>query len=239
MGMISQLFINARVIKMHSKNARFWDKWAKRYQRKAVPDPEAYAKKLKKTQEFLCADSNVLELGCGTGSTAMAHAPFARTILASDFSPKMIEFAQNRAGFVGIKNVTFKVSDIESEALSATKTPLEKDGYDMVMAHSVLHLVSQPDAVTEFVSTRLKPGGVFVQNTPILGDTKPFLKHVFRFANKVGLLPLLHCLSKNGLFASLEKHGFSIEYEWFHRKTDSIFIIARKSWPGSDVGAIT
>ena len=53
----------------------FWDRLAKRYARMPVADQAAYETKLEKTRAFLRPDSRVLEFGCGTGSTAILHAP--------------------------------------------------------------------------------------------------------------------------------------------------------------------
>ena len=67
----------------------FWNKRADKYSKQPVPDEDAYRKKLEKTREYFRPDMDVLEIGCGTGSTAIAHAPYVRHILATDFSSRM------------------------------------------------------------------------------------------------------------------------------------------------------
>ena len=59
--------------------SRFWDRHAKGYAKRPVPDEAAYQRKLKMTQDYLTPDMEVLELGCGTGTTALIHAPFGQT----------------------------------------------------------------------------------------------------------------------------------------------------------------
>ena len=74
--------------------ARFWDKRAEKYAQRPVADQAAYEKKLEITRRYFNPDSVVLEIGCGTGSTALAHAPYVGHILATDISPNMIGIAR-------------------------------------------------------------------------------------------------------------------------------------------------
>ena len=52
-------------------SARFWDRIAERYSKSPVADEAAYQKKLQVTREYFRPDMEVLEIGCGTGSTAI------------------------------------------------------------------------------------------------------------------------------------------------------------------------
>lgn len=79
-----------------SANAMFWDRVAKRYAAQPVSDPAAYEVTLSRTASYLRADQTILELGCGTGNTAVTLAPNVAQMLATDFSAKMIEFGQER-----------------------------------------------------------------------------------------------------------------------------------------------
>ncbi len=74
--------------------SRFWDRHAKGYAKRPVADQTAYEKKLKVTQDYLRPDMDVLELACGTGTTALLHAPFVKHILAIDISDGMLEIAR-------------------------------------------------------------------------------------------------------------------------------------------------
>jgi ubiquinone/menaquinone biosynthesis C-methylase UbiE len=73
-----------------NNEARFWDKRAEKYSQRPVADQNTYEKKLEITRTYFRPDSEVLEIGCGTGSTALAHAPYVKHILATDISPGMI-----------------------------------------------------------------------------------------------------------------------------------------------------
>ena len=85
------------------QSAKFWDRIAKRYSKRPVADEAAYQKKLQVTREYILPDMEVLVLGCGTGSTAIAHAPYVKHILAIDISPKMIDIAQGKAEAKNVK----------------------------------------------------------------------------------------------------------------------------------------
>jgi len=95
-------------------SAQFWDKIADKYARRPVADEASYQRKLEITRALLRPDMEVVELGCGTGSTALVHAPYVRHIRAIDVSPRMIEIARGKAGASGIENVTFEVSSIDA-----------------------------------------------------------------------------------------------------------------------------
>jgi len=69
-----------------NQSVKFWDKIAERYSRQPVADEAAYQKKLQVTREYLKPDMEVLEFGCGTGSTAIAHAPYVKHIRRSSYT---------------------------------------------------------------------------------------------------------------------------------------------------------
>ena len=91
------------------QSAKFWDKIAARYSKRPIADDAAYQKKLQVTHEYFRPDMEAMEFGCGTGSTAIVHAPYVKHIQAIDISSKMIEIAQGKADAKNIENVTFIV----------------------------------------------------------------------------------------------------------------------------------
>ena len=149
----------------------FWNKRADKYSQRPISDEATYQKKLELTRGYLRPDMDVLEIGCGTGSTAIAHAPCVRHILATDFSERMIEIAREKARAAGIDNVTFA-------ALPADGLDVPDASIDVVMAHNLLHLLEDRERVIADVHRMLKPGGVFVTSTACIGDMMPLLRLV-------------------------------------------------------------
>ena len=95
-----------------ARGSGFWNVLAKRYARQKIADPAAYERKLECTRRYLSAQAEVLEFGCGTGSTALLHAPHVRSIRAIDYSDRMIAIARAKAADQGIGNVTFEVGEL-------------------------------------------------------------------------------------------------------------------------------
>ena len=202
-------------------SAKFWDKIAQRYSRKPVSDEAAYQEKLRVTREYLRPDMEVLEFGCGTGSTAIAHATYVKHILATDISPKMIEIAKEKADVNDVENVTFKVATIE--ALDAA------DGaFDAALGLSLLHLLEDWEAAIAKVHKLLRPGGVFVSNTVCLGDKMKWFGFIGPIGRVLGLMPLVRIFTKNELEESLISVGFEIEYVWQPDDGRVVFIVARR-----------
>lgn len=207
---------------MMAQSAKFWDRIAKRYAKMSIPDEVAYKKKLQITRSYFRPEMEVLEFGCGTGSTAIAHAPYVKHILAIDFSTKMIEIARAKADAAKVRNVTFQQGAIES--LNASER-----SFDAVMGHSVLHLVEDRDAVIARVHDLLKPGGVFIASTACLGDS--MLKHIRIVAplgRFLGLLPMLKVFTTQQFLDSLISAGFEIDHQWQPGKAKALFIVAKK-----------
>ena len=202
--------------------SKFWDKIADRYARKPVADEAAYQKKLRVTREYLRPDMDVLEFGCGTGSTAIAHAPYVKHILATDISSRMIEIAQGKADAGKVENVTF-----ERAAIDEFSVPDET--FDAVMGHSVLQLLENKEEAIAKVHRMLKPGGIFVSSTACIGDFMKIFKVIAPIGKFLGLLPLVKVFTKKELEDSLTDAGFEIDYQWQPGKGKSVFIVAKKA----------
>ena len=202
-------------------SSRFWDRIAARYARKPVADEAAYQKKLAVTREYLRPDMEVLEFGCGTGSTAIVHAPHVKEIRAIDISEKMLEIARSKAETAGVGNVRFEQSDID-----AFTAP---DGtFDAVLGFSILHLLEDRNTAIVKVYRMLKPGGVLVSSTVCLGDTMKFFRLIGPIGRFLGVMPLVRVFTFQELVDSLEAAGFAIDHQWQPGKGKAAFIVAEK-----------
>ncbi|NET40386.1 MAG: class I SAM-dependent methyltransferase [Cyanothece sp. SIO1E1] len=165
-------------------STKFWDKIAEGYSRQPIADKAAYQKKLQVTREYFQPSMEVLEFGCGTGSTAIAHASYVQHIRAIDFSSNMIEIAQAKADAQNVKNVTFEQASID-ELSVPDRT------YDAVLGLNVLHLLENKEAVIAKIYNMLQPGGLFITSTVCLGDTMAWFKLIAPIGKFLGLFPLL------------------------------------------------
>jgi len=204
------------------QSARFWDRIAERYSRRPVADEAAYRKKLEVTRGYFRPDMEVLEFGCGTGSTAIVHAPYVKHIRATDISSKMIEIAKRKADEEGIENVTFQRTSID-------ELHVPDESLDAVLGLSVLHLLENKEEAIAKVNRMLKPGGLFVTSTVCLGDTMKWFKIVGSIGRFLGLMPLVKVFTVKELEDSLTNTGFEIDYQWQPAPGKAVFVVAKKA----------
>jgi ubiquinone/menaquinone biosynthesis C-methylase UbiE len=210
-------------VMMMDQSTKFWDKIAERYSKQPIADEAAYKKKLQVTCEYLQPGMEVLEFGCGTGSTAITHAPYVKHIHAIDISSKMIEIAQGKADAEKVTNVTFEQSTIEEISVS-------DQTLDAVLGLSILHLLDNKEEVIAKVHRMLKPGGIFVTSTACIGDTMMrFLKFIVPTGKFFGLMPLVKVFTTKELEDSLTDADFEIDYQWQPGKGKAVFIVAKKA----------
>lgn len=202
------------------ESKEFWDKSAPRYAKSPVRDEGAYQKKLAITQEYFQPDWSMLEFGCGTGSTAIIHAPYVKHIIATDISDKMLDIAEQRARDAGIENISFQQGTLDSLELKA-------ESFDAVLGLNVLHLLEDVDATISRVHGLLKPGGIFVSSTALIDEINVFWRLLIPLMQRLGFAPYVNRFGKQALVSKLTNAGFSVDHEWQPGK-ESVFIVARK-----------
>ncbi|AXS82826.1 MULTISPECIES: bifunctional 2-polyprenyl-6-hydroxyphenol methylase/3-demethylubiquinol 3-O-methyltransferase UbiG [unclassified Marinobacter] len=200
----------------------FWNRSAARYARRPIADQNAYLRKIALTQKYLHSEMDALEFGCGTGSTALIHAPKVRSYLATDASARMIEIARESLAEQPTGNLNFQVATLDD-------LQQRQQTFDAVLGLNILHLLEYPKSAIEQVFGMLKPGGVFISNTACLQDTCPYLKPVALLARLLRVAPFVNFLSREELESDLERAGFQIQYRWVPEKSkDVYFLIATK-----------
>lgn len=203
------------------QSAKFWDKIADRYLKQPITDVASYENKLQVTQEYFQPSMEVLEIGCGTGSTAIVHAPYVKHIRAVDFSANMIDIAQTRAAAQNIPNITFEQSSIDELDISYQTL-------DAVLGLSILHLLEDKEGVIAKVFDMLKPGGIFVTSTVCLGDKMAWFKWIAPIGKFLGFFPLVKVFTVEELANSLTDARFKIDHQWQPDKGKAVFIVAKK-----------
>ena len=209
-----------------NQSVKFWDKIAERYSKQPIIDEAAYQKKLQVTQKYFKPNMEVLEFGCGTGSTTIIHAPYVKHIRAIDVSSEMIKIAQGKAEAQNINNVTF-------EQLTIEELTVADETFDVVLGLNILHLLENKKEVIAKVYKMLKPGGVFVTSTMCLGDTMKWFKVIASIGKFFGLMPLVKVFTTKELENSSIDAGFTIDYHWQPSNSQGVFkgvfIVAKKS----------
>lgn len=90
------------------------------------------------------------DLGCGTGRSAAALAPFVRRVIAVDASEAMLDAARERLADHG--NVELRLGELEA-------MPVADGELDAALLLLVLHHVPEPAEVLAEVARAMKPGG--------------------------------------------------------------------------------
>lgn len=205
-----------------AKNARFWNKIADKYAQDPIGDEASYQIKLDITREYFKPDMNVLEIGCGTGSTAILHAPYVKHIHATDISENMVEIGRQRAKEAGVENISF-------EAVSAESLTAEDASYDAVLGLNFLHLVEDREMILEKVKKILKPGGVFITGTVCLAEFNPIFRIVIPLGRLIGKVPLVKIVKSETVINEFEQADFKIVHQWHPARNKALFLVATKS----------
>ncbi|HEX8170083.1 MAG TPA: class I SAM-dependent methyltransferase [Thermoanaerobaculia bacterium] len=104
---------------------------------------------------FVGRDLRVLVLGCGEGwlERAIAQWPFVASIDAVDFAAAAVE----RAAAQAPPNIRYGVVDLNRDTL-------QRDAYDVVVAHSVLHHVQNLEHAFAEIENAMKPQATLIVN---------------------------------------------------------------------------
>ncbi|OWK40576.1 class I SAM-dependent methyltransferase [Fimbriiglobus ruber] len=114
------------------------------------------------------ADDTVLDVACGPGLITSAIAGVALHVTGIDITPAMIEQAEHRQASLGLKNMTWRVGDIDP-------LPFDDDTFSAVVTRYSFHHFLTPKKVLGEMVRACRPGGkvavidVFM-NTPEQAD---------------------------------------------------------------------
>lgn len=128
-----------------------WDIFAPIYERAMKSQKNIYDFLYKEISAAV-SGKTVLELATGPGMIARHIAHSAKSVVATDFSPKMIETAKKK----GIpQNVTFETAD-------ATNLSYADDSFDVAVIANALHIIPNPEKALSEISRVLKSGGILI-----------------------------------------------------------------------------
>ncbi|MGK4007980.1 methyltransferase domain-containing protein [Sorangium sp. So ce1036] len=206
-----------------SANAKFWDNVAEKYAAMPVKNVTAFERKKAITREHLRPSSMVLEIGCGTGSLALAMSPFAGHIHAMDVSAEMLRIADQKKQAQGVTNVTFLQGTLDGPA------PYEPEHFDSAWAYSILHLVPDRRRTLKTIFDLLKPGGSFIASNVCLGDTWVPYGAIITVLRWFGRAPAVHIYDRETILREMREAGFvEIEEREIGAGGMVAFVVAKK-----------
>lgn len=193
-----------------ARDAQFWDRLARKYAADTIADAAGYARSVARCQALLGADDRVLELGCGTGTTALQLAPHVAHITGADLSAEMITIAEEKRAAAGLSNAAFV-------AAASTDLRFQDGHYHAVLAMNLLHLVPDLGATLTVAHRLLRPGGLLITKTPCLSDMNPLIRLVLPLMRWVGKAPAsVRCFTDAELRSAVQAAGFTILAEERH-----------------------
>jgi len=109
-------------------------------------------------------DLNILDLGCGDGTTAIPEARLGATVLGVDIATNLVEAGNRRAKAEGLTNCTFQ----EGDAIDLH--PLQDQSFDLVVSVFGAMFAPKPLEVAREMVRVTRPGGRIVMGNWIPGD---------------------------------------------------------------------
>jgi ubiquinone/menaquinone biosynthesis C-methylase UbiE len=95
---------------------------------------------------------DIADLGAGEGGLSQLLARRARSVIAVDNSPKMVDFGAGLALRNGVTNIEYRVGDLES-------LPIGDASVDLAILSQALHHATHPDRAVREAARILRPGG--------------------------------------------------------------------------------
>lgn len=180
-----------RVLKKRQDKTRaFFDSVAGRLGRDYVPGKSW--KSMAEALLRLLPPLTIADLGAGEGSFALLLAQRAARVIAVDSSARMIEVGREQAARHGVKNVEYRLGDME-------EVPIGAGEVDLVFFSQSLHHALHPERALAEAARILASGGRIV--------VLDLLKHRFEEAREMYADEWLG-FSEAELEAMLEKAGF-------------------------------
>ena len=176
--------------KRQDKAREYFDELAGKFGRSYVPGRSWKA--LSHALIALIPRLTIVDLGAGEGTLSQLLAQRARKVIAVDNSPKMVEFGSKLAKKHGMKNLEYRLGDIEDP-------PIARNSVDLAILSQALHHAIKPERAIKSTHRILKKNGRIV--------VLDLLSHSFEKARELYADQWLG-FSEVRLHDLLEKNGF-------------------------------
>ena len=97
----------------------------------------------------------IADLGAGEGTFSQLLARRAKKVIAIDNAEKMVEYGSALARKHGVKNLEYRLGDIEN-------IPIKNDTVDLAFFSQALHHATHPERAVAEAFRIVKPGGRIV-----------------------------------------------------------------------------
>ena len=175
---------------------------------------------MSRTRSYLSTEDHVLEVGCGTGSTALLLAPHVKHLLATDTSKRMIEIGQEKAGRSDVANLT-----LDQRALP--DPDLEADKFDKVLCFNTLHLVPDLDAVLVNLHKSLTVVCSFPKRS--VWQSEQDLGCLIFLLRMIGKAPYVNLLTFQDVQTAIANAGFEVVETGVYPAPFSYTVVGRKA----------
>ncbi|MFC2078433.1 class I SAM-dependent methyltransferase [Candidatus Bipolaricaulota bacterium] len=102
------------------------------------------------------ADWRILDIGTGTGHTALAFASHVHEVIGLDLTEEMLSEARKLAKDRHVENVTFEIADVHRLPRNLD------DSFDLVTCRRAAHHFSDIDLALAEMARTLRPGGLML-----------------------------------------------------------------------------
>jgi SAM-dependent methyltransferase len=206
-----------------SSQAAFWNRLARKYAADPIADLAGYTATLQRVRGLLRPEHAVLEVGCGTGSTALSLAAGTRRYLATDLAAEMVTIAREKLQAQPTPGLQFEQADAAAP---------QAEAFDVLLAFNTLHLLPDLGPSLQQLLAALKPGGLFISKTACVGEMNPLVAWLgIPVARLLGKAPPVQAFKAAALVAALKRQGLHIEAVERHGtqgKDIRVFIVATK-----------
>ncbi|MDO4377955.1 MAG: class I SAM-dependent methyltransferase [Erysipelotrichia bacterium] len=102
---------------------------------------------------LISSNDDVLECACGTGLLTGVIAPRCKSLIATDFSAKMLKRTEKKYG---------KYKNVRYEQANILRLPYPNEHFDTIVAANVIHLLDEPYQALHELERVCKPGGKII-----------------------------------------------------------------------------
>jgi phosphatidylethanolamine/phosphatidyl-N-methylethanolamine N-methyltransferase len=133
----------------------YWDKKAPDYDNHQRKSKNAYVRIIDLIKDEVKKSQILLDIGTGTGEIPIALSDHVKRIIATDYSPEMINIANLKVEKLKINNIIFQVQDCCSLGYN-------DEMFDVIIASNVLHIIEKPEQFLNSVKRLLKKDGKLI-----------------------------------------------------------------------------